>query len=896
MKAIIAWFATNSVAANLLMLGTIVMGGMTISTLKQEVVPMVQIQSAVVSVVYPGAAPEEVEQGICLPVEQAVQGLSGVDKVNSVAKENIGVVTIEFLDSIDRNGILNDVKTAVDAIDNFPQDAESPQVKLLDVIGKVMDVVVWGDTSERELRNASAIVENQLLAHPGITLVSMLNAPEFEISIEVDQQQLNRYQLSIEDIANAIRLSSIDIPGGSVYAKSGEILLRSKGQAFNADDFAKIVVRQSPTGQSLVLDDIATINDGFKESDQVNRFNGKLANLISVFRVGNQETLVLADYVREALDNAKQKLPQGIELSIKSDDTKILNSRLDLMLRNGKAGLFLVLIALGFFLRLRVALWTTIGIPIAFLGAILLMPSFDVSINLISLFGFIVVLGIVVDDAIIVAENIHQKRRTGMPGLQAAIEGAQEMSKPVIFAVLTTITAFTPMLFMPGGMGQFSRNIPLIVIAVLIFSLVEALLILPAHLKHLPSEEGEVRSSWWSKVQGVADTFISFLINRLYRPTLYWAMPNRYLILGISIAVLTSTAGYVSSGRVNFNFFPQIEADDVLINIQMPLGVPVEETEAAIMRCETAAKELQQELFTADGSPVIRSITIAIGAQPTKHKQQQMGGGMGSAASGPHLAEVHLELIGAEFRKKKGVEIIKLLRDKVGPIAGAESVNYSADLIASEGDIDLRITGTELEQVLRASEALQAEITKIEGVQEVSDTHQQGKREIKLELLPQGEALGLNLTMVGRQVRQAYFGELVQSFQRNSEEVDVFVRLPRIDRESLFGLNNLLITTPAGAKVPLSYVATTSYGRGAAEISRFSRKRSVRVQAQLDKSVTSPDGVLSKLESSALPSIRDRFPRVDINLAGQQEEQSEFVGQLMYTNVLALLAIFILLA
>ncbi len=896
MNSIIAWFAKNSVAANLLMVGTIVMGAMTIGTLKQEVVPMVEVQSAIVSVVYPGAAPEEVEQGICLPIERAVQGLSGVDKVNSVAKENIGVVTIEFLDNVNRNNLLNDVKTAVDAIDNFPQDAERAQVKLLDVIGKVMDVVVWGDTSAIELRKATSIVENQLLAHPGITLVTISNAPEFEISIEVKQEVLNRYHLSIDEITAALQQSSVDIPGGSLFADSGEILLRSNGQAFNANDFAQIVIRNSSNGQPLRLRDIATIKDGFAESDQVNRFNGKQATMLSVFRVGNQETLVLADYVRQALDEAKQKLPAGIELSIKSDDTKILKSRLDLMLRNGKAGLLLVLIALGFFLRLRVAMWTTLGIPVSFLGAIILMPLFDVSINLISLFGFIVVLGIVVDDAIVVAENIHEKRRKGMDGLKAAIEGAQEMSKPVIFAVLTTITAFIPMLFMPGNMGQFSRNIPLIVIAVLIFSLVEALLILPAHLKHLPSEVGPVKEGWWNKVQGSADAIIEFMIERMYRPVLNWAMPNRYLLLSISIAVLTSTAAYVSSGRVNFNFFPQIEADDVIVDIQMPLGVPVSQTESAIMRCENAAKQLQSELFTADGSPIIESITTAIGAQPTKLKQQQMGGGMGASQIGSHLAEVHLELIGAEHREIDGNEVVARLRELIGPIAGAENVSYSADLISSPGDIDLRITGNDLDEVLLVSEQLQTDVLKIAGVLEASDTHKIGKHEIRLELLPQGEALGLSLAMLGRQVRQAYYGSLVQSFQRNTDEVDVYVRLPRADRETLYSLNHLLITTPSGDRVPLSYVASTSQGRGAAEISRFSRQRSVRVQAQIDKSQTSPDSVLAKLSRDSFPQLKKAHPGVDIRLAGQQEEQQEFIGQLMRTNILALIAIFILLA
>ena len=896
MNGIISWFAKNTVSANLLMVGVIVVGAMTVGTLKQEVVPMVEMQAAVISVIYPGAAPLEVEQGVCLPIERAVQGLSGVDKVNSTAKENIGVVTVEFLEGVDRNDIVNDVKTAVDAIDNFPQDSERPQVKLLDMIGKVMDVVIWGDTSHSELRKATNIVESQLLAHPGITLVSLSNAPPFQISIEVEQSMLNRYQLSFDEITAAIQSSSVDIPGGSLLADSGEILLRSNGQAYDRKDLEKIVIRNNGNGGSLLLKDIANIKDGFAETEQFNRFNSKPATILSVFRVGNQETLVLADYVNEALDKAKAKLPEGIHLSIKSDDTKILNSRLDLMLRNGKAGLMLVLIALAFFLRLRVALWTTIGIPIAFLGAILLMPWFDVSINLISLFGFIVVLGIVVDDAIVVAENIHEKRRSGMDGLRAAIEGAQEMSKPVIFAVLTTITAFIPMLFMPGSMGKFARNIPLIVIAVLIFSLVEALLILPAHLRYLPLETKDDKPGPWGKVQGAADRSVEFMINKLYRPVLGWAMPNRYLLMGISVAALVSTIGYVSSGRVNFNFFPQIEADDVIVDIQMPLGVPVSQTENAIMRVESAAKLLQTELFNADGLPIIESITTAVGAQPTKFKQQQMGGGTGDNSSGAHLAEVHLELLGAEFRQITGNEIIERLSAKVGPIAGAENVSYSADLISSPGDIDLRVTGRDLDEILSVSKQLQTDLQKIAGVRLVSDTYQVGKRELNIELLPQGEALGLSLGSVGRQIRQAYYGSLVQSFQRDSDEVEMYVRLPREARESLYSLNTMLINTPSGSRVPLSYVASIGEGRGAAQIDRYSRMRSIRVQAQIDKRATSPDSVLSKLNERSIPALRSKYPEIEISLAGQQEEQKEFMGSLQRTNLLALLAIFILLA
>jgi multidrug efflux pump subunit AcrB len=896
MNNIISWFVKNSIAANLLMGGIIIAGLVISGTLRQEVIPTIKIQSGVISVAYPGAAPSEVEQGICLPIEKVVQGLSGVDEVTSEARENIGIVTVKFLDSVDRNSMLNDVKAAVDSIDNFPIESETPQVKLIDMIVKVMDVVVSGDTSEKELRKAVNIVEQHLLAHPGITLVTLSNAPTQEIAIEVSQENLNRYKLSFQEITAAIQNSSINVPGGSLNENSGELLLRVNQQAYTTEDFSKIPIRNQTNGRSLTLGEIATIKDGFKETNQRNKFNQKPSLALSVFRVGNQEALVLADYVNESLNKAKEILPAGIELSIRSDDTQILKSRLNLMLENGRAGLILVLIALALFLKLRIAAWTAIGIPVAFLGAILLMPSLDVSINLISLFGFILVLGIVVDDAIVVAENIYQKRSEGMPALDAAIRGAQEMAKPVTFAILTTIIAFAPMLMVPGSMGQFSRNIPLIAIAVLIFSLVEALLILPAHLKNLPNEKNTTHNHLWSKIQSSADYLIQFTIKKIYQPVLNWAAPNRYLVVSASLAMLLFTLGYVASGRINFNFFPQIEADDLVVNIEMPLGVPVDDTEKAIQKIEFAALELQNELFNKNGKPIIKTISTSIGTQPFLKKQQQMGGGMGDSQTGGHLAEIHLELLGAENRKITGAEIIQILSKKVGVIAGTEKVNYSADLITTQGDVDLRISGENFEDLIAVSQRIQKDLINIYGVMAVYDTFVEGKREIKIELLPKGEALGLSTALIGRQIRQAYFGSLVQSFQRQGSEVEVYLRLPVETREDLNSLNTYPITTPLGNQIPLSSVAKLEYSQGAAVITRHSRQRALRVQAQINKREISTDSVWKKLKNTSLESIKNDYPQVQINIAGQQEEQQEYISQLIRTSILALLGIFILLA
>ncbi|MFT6042207.1 MAG: multidrug efflux pump subunit AcrB, partial [Gammaproteobacteria bacterium] len=467
MKGVIAWFAGNSVAANLIMLGIVVLGLGVMPSLRQEVVPTIVVDSVVIQMPYPGAAPEEIEKSICMRIEENVQGLSGVDEVTSTASESMGTVTVKLLFGTDRNVMLADIKSAVDRIDSFPDDAEEPTVSLVDLNNSAMKVVVWGDADARTLREISADIQSGLTGLKNISLVKLINAPAYEMSIEVREQDLRRYGMTFDEVSNAIRQSSLDIPTGSIKTDGGEILLRGKGQAYSGKEFAAITLRHLPNGTDLTLGEVADIRDGFADTDQELRFNGKPAAMIDIFRVGDQDALAIGPSAQKFLDEYKAQLPDELVLSITGDETAMLKDRLSLMLENGAQGLVLVLITLALFLRLRLALWVTVGIPVSFLGGIWLMPYMDVSVNMISLFAFIIVLGIVVDDAIVVAENIHHNRQTERgkkDGLWAATTGASEMSKPVIFAILTTMVAFTPMLFMPGTMGQFSRNIPLIVI------------------------------------------------------------------------------------------------------------------------------------------------------------------------------------------------------------------------------------------------------------------------------------------------------------------------------------------------------------------------------------------------------------------------------------------------
>ncbi len=897
MNRVIEWFARNPVAANLLMASIIAAGLFTVPSLRQEIVPTIQVDAATVTVVYPGAAPEEVEEAICMRIEEAVQGLSGVDEVRSKANEGFGTVTVDFLEGQDRNKLLDDVKAEVDRIDSFPAEAEEPVVSLVDVNLKVLSVAVWGRAEEGDLRLVADELREELGALPEISLIRHANARPYEISVEVSESELRRYGLRFDEVVAAIRSSSLDLPGGSVKTRGGEVLLRAIGQAYRRADFEALPLRSHGDGTELLLGQVATVVDGFEDTDQSTRFNGEPAVILDVFRVGSQDALAIARATRAHLEAKARQLPAEVSLDVTGDETLILRDRLDLMMRNGRAGLLLVLVSLALFLRLRLALWVTIGIPICFLGAIALMPGFDVSVNLISLFAFIIVLGIVVDDAIVVAENVHDHRQRGREAMDAAIGGAQEVSMPVIFAVLTTIASFSPLLLMPGSMGQYSRNIPLIVIAVLTFSLVESLLVLPTHLRHLPPEDAEARRGPWGRVQDRINAGLEAVRDRLYAPFLRFALSWRYLTLAVGVATLLVSLGLVGSGRVKFIFFPEIEADNVAVELTMPLGTPLETTEEVIARFERSAQELQAELLAADGQAEIKSITTSTGGQPYREKQSNMGSASGGQSySGAHLGEVNLELLSAELRSRSSKEIARLWQDRTGAVAGAEELSFTADLVASDADVDLELSGPGLDQLVLTAQRVREEVAGWAGVAEVRDDFRAGKREWELRLTEEGRALGLSLSDLARQVRQAYYGEEAQTVQRGRDEVKVMVRYPLEDRRSLASLEDMRVRTPGGAELPFARVAAVEDGRGYSAIERRNRRRSVGVLMDLDTDQVTPDEVVAKLEAELLPRLAREQPGLAWTFEGQQREQSEFMSTLVRLFGLAMFVIYALLA
>jgi multidrug efflux pump subunit AcrB len=529
MNSLISWFARNSVASNLLMMVIIVGGAFTLTTLRQEVFPEASSDMVIVTVPYPGASPEEVEDGIVVRIEERIQDLEGIERITSTSSESVGTVRVEALEGTDARRLLEDVKARIDAIDTFPADAEEPVVTELVIRRQVINVAISGDAPESTLRRLGERVRDDIVAIPGITQVELSAVRPYEITIEVSEDVLRRFGLTFDFVATAVRRSSLDLPAGSIRTSGGEVLIRTVGQAYTGREFEDIVLTARPDGSRVRVADVARVVDGFAETDQSARFDGKPAVLVQVFRVGEQDALDVAGKVKSYVEEATGRMPEGISLTMWQDDTLLLESRRDLLLRNGRMGLGLVLLVLALFLRFRLAAWVAAGIPISFLGAIWLLPSFDISINLLSLFAFIIVLGIVVDDAIVVGENINSHLERGKPPLKAAIDGAQEVALPVVFSVLTTIAAFSPLLLVGGTTGRFMRAVPIIVVATLFFSIVESLFVLPSHLSHLKAEKRRAGlGGAWTRVRQRVAAGLQYVIGRWYEPSLRRALDWRY--------------------------------------------------------------------------------------------------------------------------------------------------------------------------------------------------------------------------------------------------------------------------------------------------------------------------------------------------------------------------------
>ncbi|MBL67103.1 MAG: acriflavin resistance protein [Verrucomicrobiales bacterium] len=897
MSRVIRWFAVNRVAANLLAAFILVAGFMAVPKIRREVFPEFDSNWVLVQVAYPGAAPAEVEEGICVKIEDAVQGLQGVKQVVSTASEGLGVVSVELLPRTNSGRLLDEVKQKVDALETLPEESDKPTITELIIRKQVINVAVSGEVGEKALKRAGERVRDELLALPGITQVELANTRPYEIAIEIPEAQLRRFGLTFDEVAAAVRKSSLDLPGGTIKTESGEILLRVKGQAYRAGDYRDITLRVNPDGSRLILGQVALVRDGFADTDLSSRFNGKPAVLVRVFRVGEQSALEIAGIARDYVEGARHLMPEGVDLETWQDDSSYLRGRLDLLMRNGQAGLALVFLILAMFLRFRLAIWVTFGIPVSFMGTLWLMPTMDVSISLISLFAFIVVLGIVVDDAIVLGENIytHQNRNGG--GLESTVAGATEVARPVIFGVLTTVVAFYPLLAIEGNTGKILRFIPLIVMPTLLFSLVECLFILPAHLRDLPTVKPAQPGFWSRFQQGFAQGAERFVLF-VYQPFLEWCLRWRYLTVATGVALLCLTIASYVGGHVRFVFFPPVEGDNVFAYVTFPRGTSAEKTAEAAKRLEVAAGQVRQQIVSShsEGTNIFRQMLTTVGMQPYRMEAEFAGGNYEATHFGSHKAEVHIEVAPSEERAITSQAIADQWRKATGEMAGASEIGFSASIFSTGKPISVRLSGPNLDELLAATEKLKAKLAEYPGVQDVSDSIKLGKREMELRIKSEAEALGLTQADLARQVRQAFYGEEAQRIQRHRDDVKVMVRYPDSDRRSPEDLRGLRIRLKGGREVPFGEVAEVAHGRGFASIKRIDGRRSVKITADIDISQTEPDKVVAGLREDVMPEIMEAHPGVMADFKGAREEQELAMASLIQAYFVAMIMIYALLA
>ena len=882
----IAWMARNAVAANLLMLA-LAGGGLFMGfQVQQEVFPSIELDAVSVAVPYPGASPEEVEQGILLAVEEAVGGLNGVKRITASAYEGAGTVRIELLDGVDRERVLADVQSAVDRIVSFPEDAERPRISLAVTQRHVISLALFGDVEEESLRQIAERVRQGLVAEEQITLVNLGGIRPREIAIEVPQRHLRTYGLTLAQVAQAVRRASVELPGGTVETSGGQILLRTSERRDLGDQFRDITLVSRADGTRVQLGDIADIRDGFRDNHVSAQYDGRRTILINVSRVGEQTPIEVVDAVNGWIEENRAGLPPGVQIEAWDDRSQAFRDRIDLLRRNATVGIILVFLTLGLFLEMRLAFWVMLGIPISFLGAFWVLAGWGVSINQISLFAFIVTLGIVVDDAIIVGENAYEKRQRGMTRLQAAVAGAQEVSTPVIFAVLTTAVAFSPLFFVPGYVGKLFWMIPAVVIAVLTISLIESLLVLPAHLAH--SRAG-AQSGFWFTInwpQRFMSRGLEWFSHRIYKPAVSAACRQRYLTAAIGIAIVLGTFGWMFGGHIRFTFMPRAQIDVISARARLPLGSPVEDTEAVRDRLVVALEQALEEL-EVDG--VIHRGTLAMVGQGRGHNR--------AANSGSHVTDVMVQLVPPDQRHTDGRTVANTWKKHAGDIPGLDSLSFRFSWFGDSGaSVDVELSHPDTPTLEAAATALAERIRVYEGVRDVDPGFASGKTQYSYTLAPAGRSLGLTEADLARQLRSAFYGAEALRQQRGRDEVRVVVRLPEADRKCEHGLETLLLRTQAGGDIPLATAARQVRGQAYTDIQREEGRRVLHVTADLDQKMANAEEILRDLEKTVLPEFAADYPGLRFEFGGQRRHSADTMSALTSGFGVALVVIFALLA
>ena len=896
----VAYMAKHKVAANLLMVFVLLAGFMSLGTLVQEVFPEFSLDIISITVPYPGATPDDVEESILLKIEEQVQAVEGIDEITSSAGEGLGTVTLQMKLGADVSAALDDVKAEVDRITTFPVDAERPEIRELTTRQSVIKLAIFGDVAERTLKEIAYRTEDALSGLDAISYVTTTGIRQYEISIEVDQNTLRALGLTLGDISRAVRQGSLDLSAGSIETRDEQVRIRTLGQNYRQQDFESIVVISQPDGTVVRLGDIATVIDGFQEADLITRYNGRPAALVEVYRTSDERVLDIVEVVEAALaETILPGLPEGVSLEVWNNDGDMLADRLQLMLKNAALGLVLVLVALTLSLELGLAIWVAAGIAMSFIGTLAVMIVLGVSINVMSLFAFILAIGIVVDDAIVVGENIYSERELGVPGLLAAIRGAKRITGPVVFAVLTTITAFSPLLFAPGPLGKILGAVPIIVISVLILSLIESLLILPHHLSHLPEPHMQGKaglSRRIMRIQQAVDARLQAFIHGPLDRGLRFATKEPGVLIAGAVALIIVTVSLVPAGLVRVEFFPAVEGDNVIADLEMPEGTSVERTREITERLRLAAERAAERLGSerpADSPPLIRAVYSVVGQPPS------IGGPVaGISLSGPagNRAFVDVRLLEAEQRTISAARFEQVWREEVGSAPEVRSLTFSANLVNIGAPVQVELSHPDPVRLEAIGRRVVDELESLAGVFDVKTDQDQGLREIQLQLRPEARTLGLTLDDVARQVRAAFFGDEALRVQRGREDIRVYVRLPEEERDAIVDVSDYMIRTPTGGQVMLSRIAQISFGSSPTTIRRKAGQRILTITADVEPAVVTGAVATRELEEVILAPIEAEDARLIISFGGAQQQQQESFSSIGKGFLLALLVIYALLA
>ncbi|NCG19915.1 MAG: AcrB/AcrD/AcrF family protein [Rhodobacterales bacterium] len=885
----IAWMTKNSVAANLLMALLFVSGLVGLFTVKQVVFPEISMDTVLVAVPYPGASPSEVEQGIVLAVEEAVRGVDGVKRITSVSSEGGGSVNVELLLSADKDKALADTKGAVDRILTFPEDAERPEVRLLTPRAQVISLVISGDQDAATLHAVAEQARTMILEHPDVTQVEFEGIRPLEVSVDMPRAALESLGMTLDQVANQIKAASLELPVGAVKADQGEVLVRVADRKLTGTAFEDVVIRATASGSMVRLGDVANIRDDYEEIDLFGFFNGKPAVRVVAYRVGDETPQRVADAVREVQAELEATLPAVMEVSVWDDDSQVLRDRISLLVRNAASGGFLVFLVLATFLELRLAVWVALGIPISFFGAFALMPLLGMSINMITLFAFIVTLGMVVDDAIIVGENIYTAQERGEKAIDAAVKGAQQMAMPVTFSILTTMAAFAPLMFVPGFMGKIFNQMPQIVILVLIFSLLESFFVLPAHLGHSSKRPLPKPLRFFGRLSTFMSSRLEKFGNTRYGPFLDKALTYRYISVGAGLMSLIMTLGVVAGGLLPFNFFPAIEGDVVKVLVRMPIGTPVERTLVVREAIERAA-ESTIVAFDIDREDADLFTVVGQGAAG-------FGPAGGTRENGAHLLTVELELPEAATREFSALDCTTVWEKNTPELAGIEAIVFQHASGPSAGKaVDAQLSHPENEMLGKAAAEMSLVLGTYPSLTNVDNTFASGKEQLNYHILPSARTVGLTAVDVARQIRGSFFGSQALREQRGRNEIRVMVRLPREERASEFDLQELWIRTPLGRSVPLSSVASFDRGTSPTSIARESGQRVVSVTADRAPGTSSTSDVLASLTEETFPMLQEKYPGLTIQFVGEQREQAETMAALGRNALIAAFVMYALLA